>query len=181
LGNLAQVNSLSIKKPLKNNQQEGSKTQDESLNQVREILFGEKAKNIDLQLTQLEQRLKEVIAFAEKAANRQIETLKSSLQNEVSDLSQKILDQETETKKVFSTIEKTIQDLSGSVDKKLSQVTENEQESKEKLRAEILNEIEDTKLSIQSQAEASLEKSKDRRSSLASVLADLASKLEDDI
>ena len=161
-----------------------------SMDKIRDILFGNQARDYENRFIQMEEQLTREAADLRQELVKRIDTLESYIKQEIKDINQRIIRESQERSDTADAIRKEIKENVESLNKKLLNDEENlarkttelrEQilEQSKTLSAEILSKYEQTSTDLKKSA-AALDDAKVNRSDLSGFFLEIAMRLSGD-
>jgi hypothetical protein len=162
----------------------------DNLDRVRNILFGQKARDLDDRVSRSEERLMREIAELRTAVDRRVDTLEAFVKEEVASLGRRLQAESTARGDADTDLEASVADLGRSLERKIGAARDEAEAGARALRQSLLersNELRD-ELSAKAaelfadieRAAADLQHRKTDRAALAALLNDVALRLSAD-
>jgi NTP pyrophosphatase (non-canonical NTP hydrolase) len=162
----------------------------ENLDKIRDILFGNQVRDHERRFNRLEERLIKEAGDARDDSRRRFDTLESYVKKEFESLLGRMQAEHEERTQALVKLERDLQQLADSLGKKLAQLDEHSSKSHREVREQILEQSknlsdeigrkhEEVSASLAREAE-DLRQHKLDRASLASLLAELSLRINDD-
>jgi len=162
----------------------------DNLDRVRNILFGQKARDLDDRLGKSEQRILRELGELRTALDRRVDTLEAYVKEEVASFGRRLAAEQTARSDSDTDLESSINDLGRSMERKLTAARDANEESARELRQSVLersNALRDELSAKASElfeaietAAAELQHRKTDRAALAALLNDVALRLSAD-
>lgn len=191
--NYKEVDSAQINPLLDtNNSQSFGKNVSEtgSLEKIRDILFGNQARDYEQRFSRLEERLTKECSNLREDTKKRIDSIEKYLKNEIYALTERLKMEQLERNEAIDELNQDCKNLIKSLEKKLSQLDEQTSQNHRDLRQQILDQSKNIDDEIQQKHEnvlAALEREakelnnhKTDRSTLANLFAELAVRLNNE-
>ncbi len=191
--NYKEVDSAQINPLLDtNNSQSFGKNVSEtgSLEKIRDILFGNQARDYEQRFSRLEERLTKECSNLREDTKKRIDSIEKYLKNEIYALTERLKMEQLERNEAIDELNQDCKNLIKSLEKKLSQLDEQTSQNHRDLRQQILEQSKNIDDEIQQKHEnvlAALEREakelnnhKTDRSTLANLFAELAVRLNNE-
>ena len=117
-----------------------SSAADESLDKVRDILFGAQAREVERRFALLEEDLLRKTAEAREEARQKLETLEAYLRQEVQDLANRITSEQQERAKTINGLSLDLHELTQQLDEKINLLDTHTNQEQGELRQTLLDE-----------------------------------------
>lgn len=158
-----------------------------SLDKVRDILFGNQMREVEKKLARLEERLlKECVNLREDTRKR-LDSIENYIKQEIESLSQRIVNEQGTRDEGLRVIIEDSKKVTSALERKITQLDDNINTNQRDLRDQILNQSKDLQndilqkyeeiLSALQRESADLRNSKTDRSTLANLLSEIAIRL----
>ena len=164
--------------------------EEEQISKVREILFGSKSRQLETSLGHLEERMRMEHSSIRREFHERFDSLESFIKGEVQGLLDRLDREETSRKDSLKSLRTKLQDMGDELGDKNVDLNKRLDDSERTLRDQILqarerltDDIKDRtqELTDQLQSEAKeLRKGKTDRTTMAALLTDMASRLNED-
>lgn len=179
-----QLGSIHNSKPGFNNQ---NVNEVNSLDKVRDILFGNQMREVEKKLARLEERLLKECALLREDTRKRLDSIENYIKQEVESLSQRIVNEQSTRDEGLRVLVEDNKRIIGALDKKLAQLDENINNNQRDLRDQILNQSKNLQNDILQKYEEilaalvreseDLRHAKTDRSTLANLLSEMAIRL----
>jgi len=161
-----------------------------SLDKVRDILFGNQIREVEKKFTRLEERLVKELANVRDENRKRLDSLEIYIKKEVESLTERLRNEQSERDAGVKALTEEHKNITISLEKKLTQFEEQSTNSQRELREQILNQSHSLQDDIRQKYEEiltllereaqELRRDKTDRSSLASLFTELAIRLNSD-
>ncbi len=161
-----------------------------SLDKVRDILFGNQIRDVDKRFARLEERLVKEFANVRDETRKRLDSLEIYIKKEVESLTERLKNEQIERDDGVKLLAQEQKNLTLALEKKLGQFDEQTANSQRELREQILNQSNSLQDEIQKKYEEilklleresqELRRDKTDRSHLGSLLTELAIRLNSD-
>lgn len=161
-----------------------------SLDKVRDILFGNQIRDVDKRFARLEERLVKEFANVRDETRKRLDSLEIYIKKEVESLTERLKNEQIERDDGVKLLAQEQKNITLSLEKKLGQFDEQTANSQRELREQILNQSNSLQDEIQKKYEEilklleresqELRRDKTDRSHLGSLLTELAIRLNSD-
>ncbi|BAZ12163.1 hypothetical protein NIES4071_39910 [Calothrix sp. NIES-4071] len=179
-----QLGSIHNSKPAFSNQ---NVNEVNSLDKVRDILFGNQMREVEKKLARLEERLLKECTSLRDDTRKRLEGIENYIKQEVESLSQRIVNEQSTRDEGLRVLVEDNKKITTALDKKLTQLDENINNNQRELRDQILNQskslqndilqkYEEILAALQRESE-DLRHAKTDRSTLANLLSEMAVRL----
>lgn len=162
----------------------------ESLDQVRDILFGGQMRDYDKRFAQLEDRLAREAVVLREEIKKRFESLENYIKSEIEAVSDRLKSERDERNSAVKELNRELRDLTRTSEKKNEQFDSHLVKAQRELRQQILDQTKLLSEEIQTKyaemtatlarESQSLRADKTDRSALASLLTEMAMRLADD-
>ena len=161
-----------------------------SLDKVRDILFGNQVREADKRFTRLEERLVKELTNLRDETKKRLDYLESYIKKEVDSLTERLKNEQAERDAAVKSLAEDHKNLASSFEKKFIQLDEQTTNSQRELREHLLNQSNSLQDDIRQKYEEilalleresqELRREKTDRSQLASLFSELAIRLNAD-
>ncbi len=180
-----QIGSIHNSKPAFNNQNVVNEVN--SLDKVRDILFGNQMRDVEKKLARLEERLLKECAGLRDDTKKRLDSIENYIKQEVESLSRRIISEQSTRDEGLRVLVEDNKKITTGLEKKLNQLDENINNNQRDLRNQILNQSKDLQNDILQKYEEilaalvreseDLRHAKTDRSTLANLLSEMAVRL----
>lgn len=161
-----------------------------SLDKVRDILFGSQIREVEKKFTRLEERLVKEIANVRDENRKRLDSIEIYIKKEVESLTERLKNEQSERDSAVKALAEEHKNITIYLEKKVTQFEEQTTNSQRELREQILNQSHSLQddirqkyaeiLTLLEQEAQELRRNKTDRSSLASLFTELAIRLNSD-
>ncbi|HCY84624.1 MAG TPA: hypothetical protein DHV36_05760 [Desulfobacteraceae bacterium] len=161
-----------------------------SMDKIRDILFGNQARDYDKRFSRMENQLNQEAAALRQELLKRIDTLESYIKQEIKDINTRIKNENAERTESDAQIQKDLKEMFETLSKKLHQEEENLAERSAELREQILEQSKQLSNDISTkheqatqslkQAAMELDDAKMNRADLSGFLLDIAMRISGD-
>ncbi|BAY27210.1 hypothetical protein NIES2100_70320 [Calothrix sp. NIES-2100] len=162
-----------------------------SLDKVRDILFGNQVREVDKRFARLEERLVKELTNLRDETKKRLDYLETYIKKEVDSLTERLKNEQLERDTAVKILAEDHKNLTNSLEKKIAQFDEQTTNSQRELREHLLNQSNSLQDDIRQKYEEiltlleresqELRREKTDRSQLASLFSELAIRLNADI
>jgi DNA anti-recombination protein RmuC len=161
-----------------------------SLDKVRDILFGNQIREVDKRFARIEERLINELVNVRDETRKRLDALESYIRQEVDSLSERLKKEQSERDTVVRSLSEDQKNINLSLENKIAQLDEETTHRQRELREQILNQSKSLQDDLQQKYEEilnvlkreikALQQEKTDRSKLAALFSELAMRLNSD-